>query len=79
MPRSLGEAQATTPVAHLLDLGVEVYVKKTNTVPHFLMPYSNPKQDVDVSGHMHTNGHIELGLTQVLCLSLASISGTSAV
>ncbi|CAL8462169.1 g1700 [Coccomyxa elongata] len=65
MPSSLGEAQASLPVAHLLGLGVEVYVKRTRTVPSFLMPYTNPKQDVDVSGQMHINGNIELGLTQV--------------
>ncbi len=65
MPSLLGEAQASLPVAHLLGLGVEVYVKRTRTVPSFLMPYTNPKQDVDVSGQMHINGNIELGLTQV--------------
>lgn len=65
MPSVLGEAQESMPVAHLLGLGVEVYVKRTRTVPSFLMPYTNPKQDVDVSGQMHVNGNIEIGLTQV--------------
>lgn len=65
MPWSPGEVQAASPVADLLGRGVEVYVKQTRTVPPFLMPYTNPKQDVDVSGQMHINGNIELGLTQV--------------
>lgn len=62
---SLAKEQVAAPVAALMSMGVEVYVKKTRTVPHVLMPYTNPKQDVDVSGQMETNGHIELGLTQV--------------
>lgn len=33
------------------------------------MPFTNPKHDVDVSGQMHVNGHIEIGLTQVRVLS----------
>ncbi|EIE24267.1 hypothetical protein COCSUDRAFT_65824 [Coccomyxa subellipsoidea C-169] len=65
VPWSPGELQAASPVADLLGQGVEVYVKQTRTVPPFLMPYTNPKQDVDVSGQMHINGNIELGLTQV--------------
>ncbi|KAK9906760.1 hypothetical protein WJX75_007525 [Coccomyxa subellipsoidea] len=65
VPWSPGEVQAATPVADLLGQGVEVFVKLTRTVPPFLMPYTNPKQDVDVSGQMHINGNIEIGLTQV--------------
>ena len=65
VPWSPGEVQAATPVADLLGQGVEVFVKLTRTVPPFLMPYTTPKQDVDVSGQMHINGNIEIGLTQV--------------
>jgi hypothetical protein len=65
VPESWEEAMESTPVATLLSLGVEVYVKRTHTKPQFLMPYANHKQDVDVSGQMHFNGNIELGLTQV--------------
>ena len=52
-------------MAALSAMGVDVYTKQTRTVPFFMMPFTNPKHDVDVSGQMHVNGHIEIGLTQV--------------
>ena len=52
-------------MAALSAMGVDVYTKQTKTVPSFMMPFTNPKHDVDVSGQMHVNGHIEIGLTQV--------------
>ncbi len=54
-------------------MGIDVYTRHTRTVPSFLMPFTNPKHDVDVSGQMHVNGHIEIGLTQVLLLSLSDL------
>ena len=65
-------AEVAAPVAFLRGRGIEVYTKWTDTLPAFLMAYTNPEQDVDVSGQMHFNANIELGLTQVrqhsLCL-----------
>ena len=55
-------------MAALSAMGVDVYTKRTRTVPAFMMPFTNPKHDVDVSGQMHVNGHIEIGLTQVSML-----------
>ena len=52
-------------MAALSAMGVDVYTKQTKTLPSFMMPFANPKHDVDVSGQMHVNGHIEIGLTQV--------------
>lgn len=54
-----------TPVATLSAMRIDVFSKKTRTLPSFVMPFTNPKHDVDVSGQMHVNGHIEIGLTQV--------------
>jgi hypothetical protein len=59
-------AGAASPVAFLRGRGIEVYTKWTDTLPAFLMSYTNPEQDVDVSGQMHFNANIELGLTQVI-------------
>ena len=60
--------EVATPVADLRELGIQVFTKWTRTLPSFLMAYTNPDHDVDVSGQMHFNGNIELGLTQVpLC------------
>ena len=61
-------------MAALSAMGVDVYTKQTKTVPSFMMPFTNPKHDVDVSGQMHVNGHIEIGLTQV-SRSLAKCCG----
>ncbi len=61
-----GNASAA-PIALLVSRGVEVLVARTKTVPSFIMPYTNPKHDVDVSGQMAANGHVELGITQA-CL-----------
>ena len=52
-------------MAALSAMGVDVYTKQTKTVPSFVMRFTHPKQDVDVSGQMHVNGHIGIGLTQV--------------
>ena len=52
-------------MAALSAMDVDVYTKQTKTAPSFMMPFTNPKHDVDVSGQMHVNGHIEIGLTQV--------------
>ncbi len=58
-----GNASAA-PVQALVARGVEVHVARTKTVPSFIMPYTNPKHDVDVSGQMAANGQVELGITQ---------------
>ena len=58
-----GNASAA-PIQALVARGVEVYVARTKTVPSFIMPFTNAKHDVDVSGQMHANGHVELGITQ---------------
>ena len=57
--------EVPTPVAALSAMGIDVYSRQTKTLPSFIMPFTNPKHDVDVSGQMHVNGHIEIGLTQV--------------
>ncbi|KAK9842464.1 hypothetical protein WJX81_001323 [Elliptochloris bilobata] len=59
-----GNASAA-PIQALVARGVEVYVARTKTVPSFIMPFTNPKHDVDVSGQMHSNGQVELGITQI--------------
>ena len=56
-------------MAALSAMGIDVYSRHTQTLPSFIMPFTNPKHDVDVSGQMHVNGHIEIGLTQVLLRS----------
>lgn len=61
--------EVPTPVAALSGMGIDVYSRQTKTLPSFIMPFTNPKHDVDVSGQMHVNGHIEIGLTQVRVLS----------
>ena len=58
-----GNASAA-PVQALVARGVQVYVARTKTVPTFIMPFTNAKHDVDVSGQMAANGHVELGITQ---------------
>lgn len=58
-------AEVATPVADLAKSGIRVFTKWTRTLPSFLMAFTDPEQDVDVSGQMHVNGNIELGLTQV--------------
>ena len=57
--------EIATPVAALSAMEIDVYSKETRTLPSFIMPFTNPKHDVDVSGQMHVNGNIEIGLTQV--------------
>ena len=61
--------EIATPVAALSAMGIDVFTRHTRTVPSFIMPFTNPKHDVDVSGQMHVNGHIEIGLTQVFHVS----------
>ncbi len=60
--------EIATPVAALMAMGIDLYSKETRTLPSFIMPFTNPKHDVDVSGQMHVNGNIEIGLTQVVHL-----------
>lgn len=43
----------------------QIFVRNTTTDPSFFMPYTDPRQDVDVSGQMAAWGVVELGLTQV--------------
>ena len=47
---------------------VEVRLRATNTAPSFLMPFTNPELDVDVSAQMSSHAAVEMGLTQVLHL-----------
>ncbi len=45
---------------------IDVRLRPTNTVPSFLMPFTDPTLDVDVSGQMAGHAAVEMGLTQVL-------------
>ena len=56
---------ATTPPTMCQHAQVEVRLKRTVTKPAFLMPYTNPKFDVDVSAAMVNGGAVEMGLSQV--------------
>lgn len=49
----------------MLRLQMDVQLKQTSTKPAFLMPYTNPDFDVDVSASMVNGGAVEMGLTQV--------------
>ena len=53
------------PIAQILKHGIEIYVNRTSTLPSFVMPFTDPKKDVDVSGQMHFNRNVEIGITQV--------------
>jgi hypothetical protein len=56
---------ATTQPTLCQPAQVEVRLKRTVTKPAFLMPYTNPKFDVDVSAAMVNGGAVEMGLSQV--------------
>ena len=71
--------EVATPVQALSAMGIDVYTRHTRTLPSFLMPFTNPKHDVDVSGQMHVNGHIEIGLTQVVLLSFTDLPSDPAL
>jgi hypothetical protein len=43
---------------------IDVRLRPTNTVPSFLMPFTDPELDVDVSGQMAGHAAVEMGLTQ---------------
>lgn len=43
---------------------VEVRLRPTATQPSFLMAFTDPLLDVDVSGQMAAHGAVEMGLTQ---------------
>ena len=43
---------------------IDVRLRPTNTVPSFLMPFTDPALDVDVSGQMAGHAAVEMGLTQ---------------
>ena len=43
---------------------IDVRLRPTNTVPSFLMPFTDPTLDVDVSGQMAGHAAVEMGLTQ---------------
>eukprot|EP00195_Chlamydomonas_chlamydogama_P011405 CAMPEP_0202902672 /NCGR_PEP_ID=MMETSP1392-20130828/16989_1 /ASSEMBLY_ACC=CAM_ASM_000868 /TAXON_ID=225041 /ORGANISM="Chlamydomonas chlamydogama, Strain SAG 11-48b" /LENGTH=567 /DNA_ID=CAMNT_0049589473 /DNA_START=195 /DNA_END=1898 /DNA_ORIENTATION=+ len=53
------------PMAFLKEAGVDVRVKGTKTVPSYLMPYTDPKKDLDVSDMVDRLGLIEAGITQI--------------
>ena len=44
---------------------IDVFVKNTTSVPSFLMAYTDPTKDVDVSGQMEYGGVVEVGLTMM--------------
>lgn len=51
---------------------MDVRLKKTSTKPSFLMPFTNPDFDVDVSASMVNGGAVEMGLSQVTAVDIAS-------
>ncbi|KAK9785855.1 hypothetical protein WJX73_004640 [Symbiochloris irregularis] len=63
------------PVALLVERGIEVLVRNTSTVPQFLMPFTDPEKDVDVSGQLASWGGVELGMTQTWWSVLARGGG----
>lgn len=65
---------APRPIKMLLDLEVTVNLAHTSTVPSFLMPYTDPAHDVDVSGQMAAMQNVEIGLTQVRTVSVTHCS-----
>lgn len=64
------------PVQLLREHRTTINVAQTATNPPFLMPYTSPEQDTDVSAQMHASRVVELGLTQVdaFCPLLANLS-----
>lgn len=69
VPKSLADGlnngPPIRPVQQLVKRGLQVYTRRTTTVPSFIMPYTNWKHDVDVSEQMEHAGAVEQGLTQV--------------
>jgi hypothetical protein len=51
--------QGLTGVPLLRERKVEVHAAWTKTQPSFLMPYTNPREDFDVSENMHTKRAVE--------------------
>ena len=63
------------PIEALREAEILVITHKTATYPSFLMPYTDPAKDVDVSGQMAHRQVVELGLTQVKnCLNAFQVS-----
>lgn len=60
-----GEKKVSKPIELLREHKVTVNIAQTATQPSFLMPYTNPEQDIDVSQQMAHQQVVELGLTQV--------------
>ncbi len=50
---------------------MDVRLKQTSTKPSFLMPFTNPDFDVDVSASMVNGGAVEMGLSQVSAVDIA--------
>jgi len=57
--------KADMPIKRLRTQNIEVRVLPTSTKPSFLMAFTNPAFDVDVSSSMVNGGAVEMGLTQV--------------
>ena len=60
-----GNDTIARPIAYLRQQNVTVNTAWTHTVPSFLMPFTDHKQDVDVSAQMHETKVVEIGITQV--------------
>ena len=67
--KSESESDIPKPVQANRDMDIKIFSSQTKTVPKFIMPYTNPAEDVDVSSYMHNTGYVELGLSQVIFLS----------
>eukprot|EP00884_Botryococcus_braunii_P020614 jgi/Botrbrau1/7236/Bobra.0021s0020.1 len=65
LPASQAAQPIPTPVAKLVAIGVEVYVRDTVTSPSFRMSYTAGTQDTDVSAQLEREGLVEAGLTSL--------------
>lgn len=56
---------ADSPVKRLASQQVDIRVRATSTQPSFLMAFTDPLLDMDMSGQMASIGAIQMGLAQV--------------
>ncbi|GFR51734.1 hypothetical protein Agub_g14108, partial [Astrephomene gubernaculifera] len=53
------------PIDYLNRRGVRVWARRLAFPPHFVMAYTDPKEDLDVSEQLERSGCLELGIVQV--------------
>lgn len=69
-PVTWGTAPETGPIAKTLAHGIEVFARRTITVPPFVFAYTNPQHDVDVSANVHGSGLLEAGIVKLMSIIL---------